>query len=851
MHRCLPALLLLIFTLPARAQTPAQTLPAPTLAAAVQTQAMPEPGAILLTVGAEKVTLPKGTTAPITGDSAENVAASFGQTAQWCGRVLAIVPKDMTVVNVPPDTPNPYDGMAPGQVMTLLTGTFTPAQWKAFLSPAGVGYGALQSDAQRSLFGALFPQGHLIAQKDNPVGDNDTHAKQDVSGDALLQAHLRVTYFTSVALPVPGKPGTHSFTATFRTAGAPPLYYMTNAQGYGADHEFGATVKATVPNAPKDGALRFDGAALRVPVPVNNLHTVDELVARIGTAAHLELYADPRYGDKNVTIAGAAKTARASELLQALALCVRGTYRKVGPAFVLTDDTVGLATKRALWGAFEAKAKSLLPADGRYWGREGKSAPFTLKDVSFGDDPLAFTPAQQARYWAEWRKKPFGGGGGMMQLRDVPFAELSAPQQESAQRSQAYNEKHHFSTTLDGPIMLQAEPEVEVVLPALDGPVLLFGGYDDLLPHPALTPAEQKAQEKRMAAEMPDFDISPADTAPPVSLPAVMKTFTRRAVRVAPTTAAEARRAVQSARRAGFNEVWLQILPGQLSQTNAVSLLAAAAKEGRAAGIAVRPDVFLLRWQNAPPALVDRDVRGLTMTEAAVLNPRRLWNERDTVCPFAPDVQARLAGFLSALAAVPNLGGQAWDEWTPSGYANESFADDGFDGNVSLGYALPGRLAFLRSTHADPVDVYDSGYESIRADLKIPGFNDGYHSQPMQSLYGKWRTFRADAATSLVRALAQAVRGPLFLPPATSVTVTLYGSWDDLRRPLASAVSYHALWVFAGFLGTDTDKRDAEWARQARPRPAKRGKARRQKHSGGRFRAARLSGRAGAVKYTG
>jgi hypothetical protein len=55
------------------------------------------------------------------------------------------------------------------------------------------------------------------------------------------------------------------------------------------------------------------------------------------------VYADPRYGYEYVLVAGDLKSAHpAIDLMQALALCVAGTWRRVGPAFVLTDDREGI-----------------------------------------------------------------------------------------------------------------------------------------------------------------------------------------------------------------------------------------------------------------------------------------------------------------------------------------------------------------------------------------------------------------------------------------------------------------------------------------------------------------------------
>ena len=172
-----------------------------------------------------------------------------------------------------------------------------------------------------------------------------------------------------------------------------------------------------------------------------------------------------------VTLAGPVPSVPAKDLLRALALCVRGTYRRVGPAWVLTDDRMGLGTRHAQWKEFEARGQALLPGSEGLFSHEihlgGPPEPepaFTVRDISFGDDPLALTDAQQKAYWKKWADNPEQGGSGMMDVT-VPFDQLSSAQQEAAARIQQEDAKMKIDVTLDGTVMVQAEPEVEIVLP--------------------------------------------------------------------------------------------------------------------------------------------------------------------------------------------------------------------------------------------------------------------------------------------------------------------------------------------------------------------------------------------------
>ena len=195
------ALLGLLF-LPAalRADDSAPLPPKPPTLDAALAQAKPSSTSVAIAVDAASVKLPKDTVLPGDPMSAQEVGALYGEKTQPFGTVTAIAPPTITVVYAPPETPNPYDGMPPGQVMKLLSQTFTPAQWKAFMSPAGVGYTDMAGDTQTGLFQALFPGGHLEIIEDNPVGDNDPHSKRDFSGNTLTSARLRLGSITSLAL---------------------------------------------------------------------------------------------------------------------------------------------------------------------------------------------------------------------------------------------------------------------------------------------------------------------------------------------------------------------------------------------------------------------------------------------------------------------------------------------------------------------------------------------------------------------------------------------------------------------------------------------------------------------------
>ena len=221
-------------------------------------------------------------------------------------------------------------------------------------------------------------------------------------------------------------------------------------------------------------------------------------------------------------------------------------------------------------------------------------------------------------------------------------------------------------------------------------------------------------------------------------------------------TAAEVRALVASMKAAGLNQLWLPVFFDGQDHTD---LIAAALKAAKGTGIAVFPVLDLLAWGAGAP----EDARDLTLLgETSAQSQERQWHLDALrspeinrapppgpvyVSPFAPAASERLRG-LVAKAAQPGVAGLVWRATTPpgyeppppgSGYVNNNQAD--------LGYTAAARLAFLRKSHADPVDI--TLFQG-RADTRLPEFDDYRASEDISK---QWKQFRADADLALLRAL--------------------------------------------------------------------------------------------------
>lgn len=834
---CLPPLLLcalwLLATHPlsASAQAPAAS---PTLAAALA--ASPPRTGVVLAAGAEGVPLPKEALPPDSRSSASEIADAYGRLAQRFGAVTAVAPPTMTLLNTAPGEPNIYAGMPALDALTLLLATLSDTQWQALTSDTGLAVADLSENKQRALFAAtLAAGGRLKVTPKHIAGEPwDTAGARDLTDD-LPQAHLRLGQTLGLELPT-----TDSDNGYFNFVQIPPTpgerqyeISISDRQNYGgaANQVYGQTVRADVPNVPKRGQLDFSAPNLKAAVSLAGLKTVGDLVARIGLATHTELYADRRLETQTVTATGAAN-APAADLLRALAFCLTGTYRQVGPAYVLTDDVMGLGTRKQLWYEFERQANALRrgPVDA---ARSLLGAKHPPEALSWFGSPLAFTPDQ---------RKQARPGDVDNEIR-LPLSEMTPAQQELVQRTvENWNREYTTQpTTLDKKITLESSALVQLLVPSLPTPIDMNMNSGNmqmslLFSAPAQTPEERRLERARELKEAQDEMAKLPLPAPLSKVLAALDAVPERAVFVHPATAADVDADVAAMRALHLNQLWLDVLSGGVAHVPGSSLAPAKPARGtdiltealrvtKGTGIRVFPVLDLLDWGQSPPQAVrDLNVLGETSTQAearaqqlaALTNPQEAPDPDEPALPFpnlpyttpptpgvavspaAPDVRAALTALVGALAARPEVAGLVWRATVTPGYDNVPT----FGGNDSdlLGYAEPGRLAFLRRAHVDPVDVFSPGTYQGKANTDLPNFD----TRASYDLSGEWVQFRAQQNKALLRGLYAAAmaarRAPLppvrlllkqrrtgqegnmgygrhYYPPGW------YGSWDNPSLP--------------------------------------------------------------------
>lgn len=802
----LPVLFLLGAALPAAAQAvkPPSAPPKLTLAQALSTLPPPTSG-LRLTVGAEKVTLPDGASPPRPGDSLSDITQDFGDSSVNFGEVVAVAPSTMVLLNPNPGPPDIASDMSATTALSLLAASLSDSQWAAFTSEQGLGLSDLTDDTQRSLFHALFTGGHLYVGSEDPaLADVPQEKRSDIQDltDKIEGTRVRLTQTAHLYMHNK-KGGAIYFTGNGRPDAASRLHtYRPKAVPLSVQHS--VSLRAEVLSTLKPSDLDWYSKALAVPIPVMNLKTVGDLVTRIGQMTTLEVYADPHYAAKTLILTGPMATAPAKDLLRAVCVCVTGTFRKVGPAYVLTDDVVGVGVRRKRLRDWEEAANRTEN------NMKNSMAPTLLEhhaaDVrklkAYGDQ-LGLTPEQMAALQSDPLLLNLPG----IMDTDYPFAKLTAAQQEwMKQRAEEYEaRKQNGDSEAASPpdftrnVGMRMNMQLQLIVPTESQAVdtnmssLVFSlFYPDTATLMALEKTKfYNASEKAKAlAKLP----------PPPPLSPLLHAGKCRAVLAHPYTAAEVDALIIAMQKLGLNQLWLNVFSGganhiKTSAASGTDILTEALAKTRGTGIQVYAHLNLVTWGAEPPQNTrDLTIDGRDSRQAAIAdneaNPDENYDDDANLIPFAapsvtvstavPAVQQTLSGLMQDLVARPALAGIVWED---------------IETNSNVGYTPLMRQAFLRATHADPVDIADTG--GSRLDLSLPLFDDAAVDAVQPDL---WTKFRAGTDAVLLRSLRVAAwraSGPpltLLLQQSSFNNADSFVDWSDphsspdLKEPQADGL---------------------------------------------------------------
>ncbi len=780
-HTILPlALLLLSVAGHAGAQTPPAKLaakaPAPLTLDKALTKLPPLTKGILLAVGADKVTLPDGTLPPPAAASPTVVANTFGDITQDFGSVTAIAPATHVLLN---PNPTPLDMSVDTDQDTafkMLAASLDDTQWKMLTSEGGLGLPDLTDDTQKLLFHALFPHGQLwVASQDPAQAKLPDDQRTDTRNVSEQINSIRVRMGQKAGIYVHDLKGQPIF------FGGPPANLLQphtwQPKDTGATQN-AAILRASIPNSPKSSDLTLSDTKFQQTVTLTGITTVGDLVARIAAKTHTELYADPHYASRALTVIGPTPEASASDVLRALALAVVGTYRQVGPAFVLTDDLEGVGTRRrrlfnVLHGRYYQDQKRQDDASlslRKHRSTQVRSLP------TFGD-PLAMT-SDQMKSMPDRQEIP-----GVPDWNDnVPFDKLTSAQQDRVRQiADAYEKRQDEKAARGkedaiprepnptGAVTLDAEYIIQFLVPTVQEPVdtpmqdSLFGLFSTSNATPDPSDAEE---EKSALAKLPP--------APP--LPPLLRFRPHRAIIGHPTTPAAVDALIAAMQKIGLNELWLDVFSEGKSHvaTKGTDILTEALTKTQGTGIAVYADLSLLSWGYYPPKSTwDLDILGQNSHFFVDYDGEGLYYPAVpppvSASPVSATVKKTLTDMVRSLASRSGLAGFVWEDATQGKGLVYTPAE-------GLGYTLPMRLAFLRAFHADPVDITNTWYNE---DLSLPTFDD---STVEDALTKQWKDARLEANALLLTELRQAIPAsankPILMDRAGYGQRSLM-SWDD------------------------------------------------------------------------
>lgn len=725
------------------------------------------------------------------GYQIDAVAPYFGDRTVRLPSLTVVAPAEMTLLNNElKGKPDPFAGMRSDEKTPLLLATLNPAQWKALGSVGGLGMGDLD-EAQKTLFLSLLPNPMRIQQAQAEPGggyslrDGPDNKPVVLAGAERSGVRLRLTRSVQLIIPSADLKGY----GTYVSMRLPETKYLSiaNRDWYQKPEAFGTKVKAEFPSKLKPGHLNFDASTLSVTVSLAGVKTVAELVKRVHEATGLELYADGRVGVLSVTVLGDTSPVRAGDLLKALCWAVTGTWRQVGPAFVLTHDVEGIAQSRARILAWMEQGQRERDAlRNRAFKNLRNQQP--LQYLSFGaNDPLALTPAMMTKVEEAWTKPEARWMGAILPTSELP----GAMQQLARNALEQYNKQGNQAQTRplsQDRVRINVQTRLLCLLPGNAGEAdLNFGQMNasQLLPAPD------------------------RDDAKYINTPVALPTTTGGVTLLWDVTdKAELQSVFAAAKARGITHVWLNL---PLDEAIDKSVLTAALEAAKPHGIAVSPVVRL--WEVPPQkgaTAADRDTNTLGETSGAWAARRLALPENysgsnasmrdigDYLRPDAPGVVARIKRRLLALAQLPGVTSIVLTHTLPPGYTTPEGGEEWENDTTAteMGFTPDARLAFLRQTGSDPVDLW-RGYSETDWTLPFFGESRPRYIQKADGIWGpdpnaknpraEWNKARytraANALAELYRAFhAEQPRTSLILHDIRQFFYGWFGTWDGPEK---------------------------------------------------------------------
>lgn len=280
------------------------------------------------------------------------LATAMGRQVTRLPSLTCLTPTHMDLLALPTGPPEAAVTWERADTLTRLLTTLDTAQWARLTSAQGLGATDLQPE-QLPLLQRLVGR---ITQcwRSTPTNTFVDEAELSERERAALRIQLSRVLQLGVPAVTEDDPD-----ADVHYLYSPERYLPQQSTWHIGESASPNLLVRRVPAKPKASELSESLLGLERLVSLEGAATLGELLARVSRAARLELHTDPRVAKLPLWVAPRAPLVPVRDVLQALALSVTGTFRRVGPAFVLTDDRVGIGTRLAKWHLWWASAQAL------------------------------------------------------------------------------------------------------------------------------------------------------------------------------------------------------------------------------------------------------------------------------------------------------------------------------------------------------------------------------------------------------------------------------------------------------------------------------------------------------------
>ena len=658
------------------------------------------------------------------------IDGGFGTFA--CGSLHVIAPAQMTMID--PDyrqSPNIYDGLPRRLKVFYLASTFSKAQWQTACT-TGIGFSSMSSE-QQAVYRSILPSEFKYQTTTvwNPFGNTGgpgSSTTTTLTPDEESQVLLKIYKEMTLGVRLGSQGGFSAVSAQEWDRHKPGTKTSSRIDNASEDKNsaFGVEVRKTMPNQLKPSDLDYKNSAYDVAFPLPATSSVKEICQAASGLTHHTIIADARLQYEEVTTLGSS--ARCGDVLKGLALCLTGTYRKVGNMFVLTSDIEGIGTKMTKLAFWHWNLSELEQKESETW-KSQIAANAGIKSIDYSpDDPLMPNDAMR-----KFMDTDFEQGD-----KTMPASGLSPAW------SQLLNSKdNHFADTLRTDV---AEPWDSVFW------CFVAPGNENLRTESELcdmNDLSHYAEQHRPQGQAHEPKRIGLD-----SLPGSALIYNSED----PVLAAKL---PQLAKSQGFTELWLQ--------TTVTRTLSAATATGIAIGIPVKLAVepFTTARDNHKDQL-DRTILGDSYSQAQALingsewvqSSNAIFSANNRLVDFVSESSPNLADrwkLLTSLASSPGLSGTVLLTGTPEGYEQRSewpeYEPPQLAAPLALGYTEELREKFLLANSVDPIDLLEvrDQFDLQPLEQSISSFGElnnntyGKVAENPPSFRDKWDNMRSEA----------------------------------------------------------------------------------------------------------